>query len=122
MPPLAVLKETERQFLEDVAYLKLTPGPALCINLLLCHDAGKPLIYDPYTTSELMNVGRLSTGWVTSALDARSFAVVQLGQDPGSGSPFPPYMMPALRGSYSVSRTGPTREFYTPRRPPERNP
>lgn len=116
VPPRAALAETSRAFLDDVGYLKSKPGDAICLSLLLCHDAGKPLIYDPYTTNELMNAGRLDPNWLASALKIPSFAVVQLAEDPGSGSTFPRNLMPALHGSYRLDRTGPAREFYVPRK------
>ena len=51
---------------------------------------------------------------MASQLKMQSFSVVQLGQDPGSGSTFPPNLMPALNAGYRVDRTGPTRVFYVP--------
>ncbi|HXB71195.1 MAG TPA: hypothetical protein VNY05_23370 [Candidatus Acidoferrales bacterium] len=116
VPPRPALAETSRVFLDDVGYLKSKPGAAICLNLLLCHDAGKPLIYDPYTTSELMNTGRLDPNWMVSELELQAFSVVQLGDDPGSGSTFPLNLLPALYAAYQVDRTGPTRVFYVPRK------
>ena len=88
---------------------------SICLNLLLCHDAGKPLIFDPCTTKELIDAGRLDPNWMASALKTQTFSVVQLGEDPEFASWFPPNLMPELKASYRVDRTGPTRVFYVPR-------
>jgi hypothetical protein len=115
IPPRPDLAETSRVFLDDVEYMKSKPGPAICLNLLLCHDAGKPLIFDPCTTKELMDAGRLDPNWMAPALKTQIFSVVQLGEDPDFASWFPPNLMPALKASYRVDRTSPTRVFYVPR-------
>jgi hypothetical protein len=116
VPPRPVLAETSRVFLDDIGYMKSKPGAATCINLQLCHDAGKPLIYDPCTRVELMATGRPDPTWLVSPLKMQSFSEVQLGREPGPSSRLPPSLMPALYGSYRLDRRGPTREFYVPRK------
>ncbi|GGF06482.1 hypothetical protein GCM10011611_10010 [Aliidongia dinghuensis] len=54
------------------------PGPAICESLLLCFDAGKPLVVDPYNSYQAILAGRVDDEAVTGLLKRRAIAVVQL--------------------------------------------
>jgi hypothetical protein len=40
--------QTDAEFRQAVNFLRSRPGPALCEDLLLCYDAGKPPLFDAY--------------------------------------------------------------------------
>ena len=65
-----------------IMQLKSYPGPAICEDLLLCYDAGKPLGYDPYYVRDQILVGRLSQTSILAGLAAHHYAVVQINSTP----------------------------------------
>ena len=42
------LPTRQRLFFQEVGYLVKQPGPAICENLMLCYDAGKPYTVNPF--------------------------------------------------------------------------
>ncbi len=113
VPPRHELAKTDRVFRNDVAYLKSRPGPALCLTLLLCYQAGKPLIFDPFTTGELMDTGRLDARQVAADFTGQKFSVIQMLDEEHTG--FPPSLIAALDSSYRVERRTPVGAFYVPK-------
>jgi hypothetical protein len=113
VPPRAELAAAERAFMDDVAYLKSKPGPALCLNLLLCYEAAKPLIFDPFTTGELIDIGRLDVHRITAELTSQRFPVIQMLDEEHTG--FPPSLAAPLDSNYRVERKTPVGVFYVPR-------
>ena len=105
-----------RVFAEDAAYLRSRPGPALCLNLLLCYEAGKPLIYDPYTSRELMAAGRLDPRRVAAEIAAGKFASIQFWNADGPATAIPETLVAAVKSSYRIERRSPQGVFYIPAR------
>ena len=111
-PPREILAESGRVDREDVAYLKRRPGLAICFDLLLCYDAGKPLSYEPFIMGELMATGHLDPRQVAAELSGLKYAVIQADH---SEAFFPPEIMAALRVHYRVDRRSTLWAFYVPR-------
>jgi hypothetical protein len=92
----------------SVKLLKSRPGPALCEDLLLCFEAGKPLVYDPYAAEVAMLMGRvredalvdLVTHTRFSAVQLRESAVEENSTEPHEYHWFPAIFMVALRKHY----------------------
>jgi hypothetical protein len=72
------LPQAEAEFRSATEFLKARPGPALCESLLLCYDAGKPLLYDPYFVSSQLLIGRIQEASVLALLDGRRFPTVEI--------------------------------------------
>jgi hypothetical protein len=113
VPQRPELATAQSAFLDDVAYVKSRAGPALCLNLLLCYEAGKPLHFDPFTTGERMDTGRLDARHVADELTGRKFSVIQMLDEEYTG--FPPSLVASLNSSYRVERRSPGGAFYVPR-------
>ena len=65
-------------FRRAVEFLQSRPGPALCEDLLLCYDAGKPLLYDAFYANSQVKVGRLSEGDVLDYVQSSRFPTVEI--------------------------------------------
>lgn len=123
------LKERERMFLEDVAWLKTVPGPAICESILLCLRAGKPMWIDPYSATQAVVNGRVPPDTLTGMLVRREVAVVQVVSrrahhvdEPIGAQSMPPRfinfaddMFDELNRSYAVRHVGITGRFYLPK-------
>lgn len=123
------LKERETLFLEDVAWLKAVPGPAICESLLLCLRAGKPMWIDGYSATQAVINGRVPADTLTGLLARHEASVVQVTSrrahpvdDPKGAQSIPPRfinfpddMFDELDRSYARARTGITGRFYLPR-------
>ena len=66
------------EYRRAVEILRSRPGPALCEDLLLCYDAGKPALYDPYYATSQVRVGRLSERDLLSVIVGSRFATIEL--------------------------------------------
>jgi hypothetical protein len=62
---------------QAIALLKSTPGPAICEDLLLCFEAGKPMDYDPYYVKDQILIGRLPENSIIAMLTAHHYAAIQ---------------------------------------------
>jgi len=87
-------------FLRIVDFLRAHPGPAICEDLLLCYDAGKPLLFDPYFANRQLQVGRLRQTEVTNCIQGGRFGTVEITIPPDK--PLEP--RDALRFSESTMR------------------
>ncbi len=106
------LAEAEQEYAADLAYLRGIPGPALCEDLLLCHEAGKPLLYEPFNASEYIRAGRVKAQALVEDLRAHRFAVLVLERPPSKR--FPPEILAAMHSYYQVKRETATRTFLRP--------
>jgi hypothetical protein len=102
----------EREYAADLDYLRGIPGPALCEDLLLCRDAGKPLLYEPFNAGEYIRAGRVDAHPILDDLRAHRFAVVILARP--SSDRFPPEVLATIRDSYRVDRQSASRVFLRP--------
>jgi hypothetical protein len=112
VPPPAALAAADRVYAADIAYLKSRPGPAICFDLLLCFQAGKPLVYEHFVTGELIATGRLDPAVIAAELAAGKYVVVQSDQ----GITFlPPPLLSVLNTRYRIDRESARSVFYVPR-------
>jgi hypothetical protein len=106
------LARAERDYTNDLAYVRGIPGPALCEDLLLCYEAGKPLLYEPFNAAEYIRAGRSSAQPVVEDLRAHRYAVLVL-ERPASDR-FPPEVRAAVEAHYRVERQSAVRVFLQP--------
>ena len=116
IPSSMNLASSAQQYLSDVTYVRGNPGAAICLNLLLCYDSGKPLIFDPYTTTERLETGVLSPETLAAKIRNQEYGVVELGSEQFSGAYFPGPLLTILPSYYQIERTSGTRIFYVPKR------
>ena len=71
---------------QAIALLKSTNGPAICEDLLLCYEAGKPMDYDPYYVKDQILIGRVQESSILAMLIAHHYAAIQMNGvvDPAS--------------------------------------
>jgi hypothetical protein len=63
---------------QAIALLKSTNGPAICEDLLLCYEAGKPMDYDPYYVNDEILIGRVQEPNILAMLTTHHYAAVQI--------------------------------------------
>jgi hypothetical protein len=63
---------------QAIALLKSTNGPAICEELLLCYDAGKPMDYDPYYVKDQILIGHIQEPSILAMLSAHHYAAIQI--------------------------------------------
>ena len=63
---------------QAIALLKSTNGPAICEDLLLCYEAGKPMDYDPYYVKDQILIGRVQESSILAMLTAHHYAAIQI--------------------------------------------
>lgn len=110
-PTRATLARQDRVYAEDIAYLKSRPGQAICFDLLLCHDAGKPLVYEHFAISQLLSLGLLDPRTLAAELTAGKYAVIQ-SED--NFAYLPPLAQAALLSRYRIDRRSALSVFYVP--------
>lgn len=82
------LPAATQEALQAAALLQSVKGPAICEDLLLCYEAGKPVDYDPYYVKDQILIGRIRETDVLAMLAARHYAVIQLaGRHEGRFTP-----------------------------------
>jgi hypothetical protein len=107
---------------DAVARIAATPGDAMCEDLLVCHRAGKPHLYDPYAVDNAIRAGRFSAEAIAQMFRERRFAVIQLGIDhevdlAGTGAMFrfPEPVAQAIRENYVAVLAHPRLAVLVPR-------
>jgi len=74
----ARLAATTKAAQQVVVLLKSANGPAVCEDLLLCYEAGKPMDYDPYYVNDQIRIGRIPQSGIIALLTAHHYAAIQL--------------------------------------------
>jgi hypothetical protein len=81
--------------------LQKAPGPILCEDLLLCFEAGKPLVVDPFSANSQILTGRLEESTIIDEITQHRFALIELSAPihPDAGHPerFSPYLLNQAR-------------------------
>jgi 4-amino-4-deoxy-L-arabinose transferase-like glycosyltransferase len=72
----------EAEFQNAVQVVRSQPGPALCENLLLCFDAGKPETVDAFAVDQSIKTGHLAEQALLEPVAARRFGVIQIEVGP----------------------------------------
>ncbi len=73
----------DAEFQQAVQFLRNRPGPALCENLLLCYEAGKPHIYDAFFVSDQIKIGRIQEAEIAGMIQDGFFPTIQIEIAPG---------------------------------------
>ncbi|HQT90231.1 MAG TPA: glycosyltransferase family 39 protein [Acidiphilium sp.] len=108
-----------RAAFQTIALLQRLHGPALCQNILLCYQAGKPIGPDLFFVHDQVTTGELAQADIVSEMIAHQFAAIQLDTPikPEVGrSRFFNSFMQALRNTYRPVMIGPVNAVFVPRR------
>lgn len=120
------LEREEAAYLDDVALLRGTPGPALFEEPLMGFDAGKEFLFDPFGGSLSMVSGRVPESLLLDPIRRREFSAIVLTSpverllprtqgDSASAGP------PRLRGWWTRRVLEAVRENYDPYDPKRRH-
>jgi hypothetical protein len=118
---ISELPERQRQFEAEVSFLVARPGPALCESLILCYDAGKPYIYDPFNSTRLVRLGKLDSSEIVKQIAEKKYGAIQT-QVPVSQRPndrFPEDVLDAIDRYYVKAFNAPICVIYVPRVEPQ---
>jgi hypothetical protein len=63
---------------QAIALLESMNGPAICEDLLLCYEAGKPMDYDPYYVKDQVLIGRVQETAILAMLTAHHYTAIQI--------------------------------------------
>ena len=117
---LPALTKSDRH---TIMLLRRLPGPAICQDILLCFDAGKPLGFDPFFVKDQIATKRLNDADITAMLKAHRYAAVEVSSalartsaPPIKRRRFSQAFMQTLRAEYRPALIGHVNAIYTPRR------
>jgi hypothetical protein len=111
-----LLPMRERAYIREVSFLVEHPGPAICESLIMCYDAGKPFIFDPFNATRLVRLGKLDSKEIVQRIAAREYAAFQLDTsvDLKATDRFPEDVLYALDKYYYEALKGPDCHIYLP--------
>jgi hypothetical protein len=125
---IAADRRAAREFADDARYLAERPGPAICESLLMCWQAGKPFILDPFNSRQYILAGRLDQNRLIRRVAAHEFSVIQLREDaclgpnhadcplqPQTFKRFTHQFLLAVARYYKIGRRSKDGTFYLPR-------
>jgi hypothetical protein len=75
---LRSLSELQNGFTAAARALRAQEGAALCESLLLCFEAGKPLLVDPYNARQMILTGRLEESALLDEIKQHRFAIIEM--------------------------------------------
>ena len=106
----------QRLFDQEVSFLARQPGPAICENLMLCFDAGKPFSVNPFGAGVRAKMGPGSSHDLLSQIAAKQFGVIQT-DTPVTQKParLPDDVLEAIDHNYIEALKAPDAHFYVPR-------
>lgn len=113
---LRAYRQQQADLAHAAAILRRRAGPALCENLLLCLDAGKPLLVDPFIANSEILVGRLSEASLVAEIARHRFAVIELPTpihpDPAHPGRIAPYLL--NQGRFNRATLAAVGAYYAP--------
>ena len=68
----------EAEFHRATEFLAPQRGDAFCDSLLICFEAGKPLVIEPFSARNAIETGRLDESQLTELFKRHRFAVIEL--------------------------------------------
>jgi cytochrome c553 len=74
---LSELPEWQRRFDAEVSFLAAQPGAAICESLVLCYDAGKPYVLDPFNSARLVRLGKLNSSEIVKQIAEKKYGAIQ---------------------------------------------
>jgi hypothetical protein len=111
----------ESEFGHAVEFVRSQPGQALCENLLLCFEAGKPIFYDAFAGDQAIKTGHLDESIILRQLAARQLGSVQIeitqGEvvQPVARHRFSKNFMTQLLTSYRLAARSSRYAFFVPK-------
>jgi hypothetical protein len=114
---LSELPGLQKQYEAEVSFLVTQPGPAICESLILCYDAGKPYVLDPFNSARLMRLGKLNSSELVKQIAERKYGAIQT-QVPVTqkrSGPFPDEVFDAIGRYYVAALKAPNCVIYVPR-------
>ena len=81
-----LLAHDDAEFQAAVALVRVTPGPAICEDLLLCYSAGKPYLVDLFVSGDQLELGALDNDAIPGMLRSRKFGAIELDVLPEEAS------------------------------------
>jgi len=114
---LSQLPEWQRLYDAEVSFLVAQPGPAICESLVLCYDAGKPFIFDPFNSMRLVQLGKLDSNEIVKQMAEKKYGAIQT-YGPVTDRPngrFPKDVLEAIDRYYVEALKGPDCHIYVPR-------
>jgi len=114
---LSALPEWQRRFDAEVSFLVAQPGPAICESLILCYDAGKPYVLDPFNSTRLVRLGKLDSNEIVKQIAEKKYGAIQT-QVPVTqkrGERFPDDVLDAIDRYYVEALKAPNCVIYVPR-------
>ena len=121
--PVSELPGRESVYMADVSFLARKPGPAICETLMLCYDAGKPYILDPFNSTRLVQLGKLDSHEIVKQIAEKKYGAIQT-ETPATQKPsrrFPDDVLDAIDRYYVEALKGPDCYIYFPRGEPVKN-
>jgi hypothetical protein len=118
---LSALPEWQRRYEAEVSFLVAHPGPAICESLLICSDAGKPYILDPFNSARLVRLGKLNSNEIVNQIAEKKYGAIQT-QAPATqkrGERFPDDVLEAIDRYYVEAFKAPNCVIYVPRAEPK---
>ena len=116
---LRLTAERQRQFDQEVSFMKLQRSPQLCEDLLVCFSAGQPYVYDPFNATQLIRLGKLNPAPFLAKLDNSSFGAIELarhsGDDISQADRFPQSFLDAIAKHYDPALTTGDATLYKPK-------
>ena len=118
---LSELPERQRQFDAEVSFLVAQPGPAICESLILCYDAGKPYILDPFNSARLVRLGKLNSSEIVKQIAEKKYGAIQtqLPATQKASDRFPDEVLDAIDRYYVEALKAPNCFIYVPRVEPQ---
>jgi hypothetical protein len=101
------------QVLQAVALLRDAQGPAICEDLLICYESGKPMDYDPYYVGDQILIGRIREDDVLAMLATQHYAVIQTAGRPEGR--FTPAVVRMMLARYRQVMGGADYSVFVPR-------
>jgi hypothetical protein len=126
---LSEFPKRQKVFQAQVSFLAAQPGPALCESLLLCYDAGKPHILNPFGVAVRARLGKGNNNELVNQIAERKYGAIQtylpVTQRPyappemGAGNSFPDGILDVIDHYCVEALTGPDCHIYVPRVEPK---
>jgi hypothetical protein len=114
---LSELPERQRLYVAEVSFLVEQPGPAICESLIMCYDAGKPFIFDPWNATRLVRLGKLDSNEIVKQIAEKKYGAFQTDTsvDLKTTERFPEDVLYAVDRYYVEALKGPECHIYVPR-------
>lgn len=74
---LRAAEEDSRNFSREAELIYERPGPAVCESLLVCYEAGKPFVYDPFNATRLIAADKLDPNPLLNQIRDRTISTIQ---------------------------------------------